>query len=210
MESSSTFRASGANGSSPEVTSGQIPFTPRAKKVLELALREALSLRHSYIGTEHILLGLVRENEGVAARILVDFDADSEKIRAEVILSGPGRGQGTGGHGEDTSAALEVDLERGHEQLRRANKSRIARARLKRELRRGRLDLAKLLRDPPPEVVTARVADLLLAAPGWGRVRTNRALNGARISPTKLVGGLSDRQRRELLDWVRRPPRDAS
>src|SRR6201747_1511896 len=87
-------------GSGEEVTSGQIPFTPRAKKVLELALREALSLGHNYIGTEHILLGLVRENEGVAARILLDFDADSEKIRNEVIrmLSGPGgrRGQGSG------------------------------------------------------------------------------------------------------------------
>jgi ATP-dependent Clp protease ATP-binding subunit ClpC len=88
-------------GSGEEVTSGQIPFTPRAKKVLELALREALSLGHNYIGTEHILLGLVRENEGVAARILLDFDADSEKIRNEVIrmLSGPGgrrSGQGAG------------------------------------------------------------------------------------------------------------------
>jgi ATP-dependent Clp protease ATP-binding subunit ClpC len=89
-------------GSGEEVTSGQIPFTPRAKKVLELALREALSLGHNYIGTEHILLGLVRENEGVAARILVDFDADSEKIRNEVIrmLSGPGgRRQGQSGSG---------------------------------------------------------------------------------------------------------------
>src|SRR5438477_414103 len=87
-------------GSGEEVTSGQIPFTPRAKKVLELALREALSLGHNYIGTEHILLGLVRENEGVAARILLDFDADSEKIRNEVIrmLSGPGgRRQGSSG-----------------------------------------------------------------------------------------------------------------
>ena len=86
-------------GSGEEVTSGQIPFTPRAKKVLELALREALSLGHNYIGTEHILLGLVRENEGVAARILADFDADSEKIRNEIIrmLSGPGRRQQGGG-----------------------------------------------------------------------------------------------------------------
>jgi len=58
-------------GQGDEVTTGQIPFTPRAKKVLELALREALSLGHNYIGTEHILLGLVRENEGVAARILL-------------------------------------------------------------------------------------------------------------------------------------------
>src|ERR687893_172594 len=92
-------------GSGEEVTSGQIPFTPRAKKVLELALREALSLGHNYIGTEHILLGLVRENEGVAARILLDFDADSEKIRNEVIrmLSGPG-GRRPGGGGQAAGA----------------------------------------------------------------------------------------------------------
>ena len=92
-------------GSGEEVTSGQIPFTPRAKKVLELALREALSLGHNYIGTEHILLGLVRENEGVAARILLDFDADSEKIRNEVIrmLSGPG-GRRQGGQSGQAGA----------------------------------------------------------------------------------------------------------
>jgi len=99
-------------GSGEEVTSGQIPFTPRAKKVLELALREALSLGHNYIGTEHILLGLVRENEGVAARILLDFDADSEKIRNEVIrmLSGPGgrrqgQGQGSGSGSSGSSGS---------------------------------------------------------------------------------------------------------
>jgi ATP-dependent Clp protease ATP-binding subunit ClpC len=103
-------------GSGEEVTSGQIPFTPRAKKVLELALREALSLGHNYIGTEHILLGLVRENEGVAARILLDFDADSDKIRNEVIrmLSGPGgrrqgaaAGAGGGGEGKKSSKLLD-------------------------------------------------------------------------------------------------------
>jgi Clp amino terminal domain, pathogenicity island component/UvrB/uvrC motif len=77
-------------GQGDEITTGQIPFTPRAKKVLELSLREAISLGHDYIGTEHILLGLVRENEGVAARILLDFDADVDKVRNEIIhmLSG--------------------------------------------------------------------------------------------------------------------------
>jgi ATP-dependent Clp protease ATP-binding subunit ClpC len=75
-------------GQGDEMVTGQIPFTPRAKKVLELSLREALSLGHDYIGTEHILLGLVRENEGVAARILLDFDADAEKIRNEIIVQG--------------------------------------------------------------------------------------------------------------------------
>jgi len=72
-------------GLGDEPTDANVPFTPRAKKVLELSLREALSLGDNYIGTEHILLGLVRENEGVAARILLDFDADDEKIRDELL-----------------------------------------------------------------------------------------------------------------------------
>ena len=100
-------------GQGDEVTTGQIPFTPRAKKVLELALREALSLGHNYIGTEHILLGLVRENEGVAARILLDFDADAEKIRNEIIrmLSGPGRRQqgGAAAGGEKSKSSKLLD-----------------------------------------------------------------------------------------------------
>lgn len=64
---------------------GQIPFTPRAKKVLELAVTEARNLGHNYIGTEHLLLGLIREGEGVAAQILTNVGADLEKVREEVI-----------------------------------------------------------------------------------------------------------------------------
>src|SRR5213593_4176211 len=63
-------------GEGDEVGSGQIPFTPRAKKVLELSMREALSLGHNYIGTEHILLGIAREGEGVAAQVMVEFGAE--------------------------------------------------------------------------------------------------------------------------------------
>ena len=82
----------GQGGSSP---SGHIPFTPRAKKVLELSLREALQLGHNYIGTEHILLGLIREGEGVAAQVLVKLGADLSRVRQQVIqllsgYSGPG------------------------------------------------------------------------------------------------------------------------
>src|SRR5438270_10097623 len=82
-------------GSGEEVTSGQIPFTPRAKKVLERALREALSLGHNYIGTEHILLGLIREGEGVAAQVLVKLGADLNRVRQQVIqlLSGYSQGK---------------------------------------------------------------------------------------------------------------------
>ncbi|HJA37771.1 MAG TPA: NDP-hexose 4-ketoreductase, partial [Candidatus Brevibacterium intestinigallinarum] len=77
-------------GEGQQAPSGHIPFTPRAKKVLELSLREALQLGHSYIGTEHILLGLIREGEGVAAQVLVKLGADLARVRQEVIklLSG--------------------------------------------------------------------------------------------------------------------------
>ena len=90
----------GQGGSSP---SGHIPFTPRAKKVLELSLREALQLGHNYIGTEHILLGLIREGEGVAAQVLVKLGADLSRVRQQVIqlLSGY---QGPQGKGEPTAA----------------------------------------------------------------------------------------------------------
>ncbi len=95
----------GTGGSSP---SGHIPFTPRAKKVLELSLREALQLGHNYIGTEHILLGLIREGEGVAAQVLVKLGADLSRVRQQVIQllsgyqsqSGKGESQPAGGKEE--------------------------------------------------------------------------------------------------------------
>ncbi len=111
----------GQGGTSP---SGHIPFTPRAKKVLELSLREALQLGHNYIGTEHILLGLIREGEGVAAQVLVKLGADLSRVRQQVIqllsgYSGPGgqaggdpekAGATSGGVGGDSpSGSLVLD-----------------------------------------------------------------------------------------------------
>ncbi|MEM8621084.1 MAG: ATP-dependent Clp protease ATP-binding subunit [Actinomycetota bacterium] len=98
----------GQGGSSP---SGHIPFTPRAKKVLELSLREALQLGHNYIGTEHILLGLIREGEGVAAQVLVKLGADLSRVRQQVIqlLSGyQGPSGSSGSRGEQTPAGAGV------------------------------------------------------------------------------------------------------
>jgi len=95
----------GQGGSSP---SGHIPFTPRAKKVLELSLREALQLGHNYIGTEHILLGLIREGEGVAAQVLVKLGADLSRVRQQVIqlLSGySGPASASGGSGKEPAGA---------------------------------------------------------------------------------------------------------
>src|SRR4030088_562585 len=82
-------------GQGQQAPSGHIPFTPRAKKVLELSLREALQLGHNYIGTEHILLGLIREGEGVAAQVLQKLGADLGRVRQQVIqlLSGYGSTQ---------------------------------------------------------------------------------------------------------------------
>jgi ATP-dependent Clp protease ATP-binding subunit ClpC len=99
----------GQGGSSP---SGHIPFTPRAKKVLELSLREALQLGHNYIGTEHILLGLIREGEGVAAQVLVKLGADLSRVRQQVIqlLSGyqGGSSSGSAPRGESGGQAAGV------------------------------------------------------------------------------------------------------
>jgi ATP-dependent Clp protease ATP-binding subunit ClpC len=77
-------------GEGQQAPSGHIPFTPRAKKVLELSLREALQLGHNYIGTEHILLGLIREGEGVGAQVLQKLGADLNRVQQQVIqiLSG--------------------------------------------------------------------------------------------------------------------------
>src|SRR6187401_3411879 len=105
-------------GQGQQAPSGHIPFTPRAKKVLELSLREALQLGHNYIGTEHILLGLIREGEGVAAQVLVKLGAELTRVRQQVIqlLSGYQSKEtaeaGTGGRGGEAgnpSTSLVLD-----------------------------------------------------------------------------------------------------
>src|SRR5476651_1668058 len=105
-------------GQGQNAPSGHIPFTPRAKKVLELSLREALQLGHNYIGTEHILLGLIREGEGVAAQVLVKLGADLSRVRQQVIqlLSGyagskesGGTPAGAGGPESQPSGSLVLD-----------------------------------------------------------------------------------------------------
>jgi ATP-dependent Clp protease ATP-binding subunit ClpC len=99
-------------GQGQQAPGGHIPFTPRAKKVLELSLREALQLGHNYIGTEHILLGLIREGEGVAAQVLVKLGADLNRVRQQVLqlLSGyQGKEPAeTGGRGEGTPSSSQV------------------------------------------------------------------------------------------------------
>jgi ATP-dependent Clp protease ATP-binding subunit ClpA len=93
-------------GQGTEVTTGQIPFTPRAKTMLELAPREAFALGHNYIGTEHLLLGLVRENEGVASQILLDLGAGADTVREEILgtlAGGTGSGHSRPGWSGDVA-----------------------------------------------------------------------------------------------------------
>ena len=88
--------------------------------------------------------------------------------------------------------------------LKRANEIRTRRARLKRDLKAGRVQIQGLLLDPPEYLLTAKVFDLLLAVPKYGRVKANKVLTQCRISPSKTIGGLSPRQRAELVDLLRR------
>ena len=116
-------------GHGQQSPSGHIPFTPRAKKVLELSLREALQINHSYIGTEHILLGLIREGEGVAAQVLVKLGADLNRVRNQVLqlLSGfQGKEAATSGapeQGNAPSSSMVLDqFGRNYTQAARENK----------------------------------------------------------------------------------------
>ena len=101
-------------------------------------------------------------------------------------------------------AAPERSLDQRMEALKRANDIRTARAKLKKDLKAGRSSIHSILLDPPEYVLTAKVFDMLLAVPKYGRVKTNRILNQCRISPSKTIGGLSERQRAELVSQLRR------
>jgi len=101
-------------------------------------------------------------------------------------------------------AAPERSLDQRMDALRRANDIRTARAKLKKDLKASRASINAILLDPPEYVLTAKVFDMLLAVPKYGRVKTNRILNQCRISPSKTIGGLSERQRTELVSQLRR------
>jgi ATP-dependent Clp protease ATP-binding subunit ClpA len=159
-------------GRGNEVTSGQIPFTPRAKKVLELGLRESQSLGHTYIGTEHILLGLVREGEGVAARILYEIGAYPVQLREELIgmLSGPGR--------REEHASADVKIEE-------------VRAQKEAAIEQRDFELAARLRDVERRLVGERFGPAPVAVPTSPILAHSRTGMRA-ISPSwpaMLVGG---------------------
>ena len=102
------------------------------------------------------------------------------------------------------SAAPERSLNQRMDALQRANRIRTRRAQLKRDLKGGRMSIHKLLLEPPDYLETAKVFDMLLAVPKYGRVKANKVLVQCRISPSKTIGGLSERQRTELVSMLRR------
>lgn len=104
---------------------------------------------------------------------------------------------------EPTSVTPIRTLEQRLEALRRANDIRSQRARLKKDLKQGTIKIDKILADPPEYIKTAKVVDVLLAVPNCGKVKSSKVLNHCRISPNKTVGGLSERQRRELVTFFR-------
>lgn len=102
------------------------------------------------------------------------------------------------------SSAPERSLTQRMDALQRANDIRTRRAQLKRDLKGGRVTIQVLLKDPPDFLETAKVFDMLLAVPKYGRVKVNKILQQCRISPSKTIGGLSERQRTELVSLLRR------
>src|SRR5215213_6568653 len=103
-----------------------------------------------------------------------------------------------------TTAAPERSLVQRMDALQRANEIRTKRAKLKRELKAGQASIHMLLLEPPEYIETAKVFDMLLAVPKYGRVKVNKVLQVCRISPSKTIGGLSERQRAELISMLRR------
>ena len=153
-------------GVGEKVDAGQIPFTPRAKRALELSLREARSLGHKYIGTEHILLGVSRESEGVAVQVLRAFDADPERIRFELL-----RLVGASVERREPLVAKEEVFEHQSPPLAPEFADEIARLRTEKDdaLQRQDFELAVILRDREWRLISA--ANRLVRV--WNEKRQN-------------------------------------
>jgi ATP-dependent Clp protease ATP-binding subunit ClpA len=111
-----------AIGKGQTTPTGHIPFTPKSKKVLELSLREALQLGHDYIGTEHLLLGLLREGEGVAAQVLTAVGADHARVREQVVRLLDGEGEQAGPRSRLVRMTVPEELRELEEQIAQARR----------------------------------------------------------------------------------------
>ncbi len=125
-------------------------------------------------------------------------------IAARGSVDSPPMMTATGTTPSKHSAAPERSIDQRMDALAKANRIRTERARLKRDLKSGRLSIHALLLEPPEYIETAKVFDMMLAVPKYGRVKVNKILAHCRIAPSKTIGGLSDRQRSELVALLRR------
>lgn len=174
-----------------------LPLTAQAADLLARALQEARSRGHEFVETVHLALACSQPG---ASPSIAPFVAGRERAIREAALAGLAR-----------AARLEADLAAQRRAgpdtsrrnrmaaLERANEIRLERAKFKKALKSGRVSLAEALLDPPDCLKTAKVVDLLLAMPRYGRVKANKIVTQCRISPSKTVGGLSPRQRDELI-----------
>jgi ATP-dependent Clp protease ATP-binding subunit ClpA len=137
-------------GQGQRAPTGHIPFIPRAKKVLELSLREATQLGHNYIGTEHLLLGLIREGEGVAAQVLVKLGADRSRVRQQVIqlLTDYGGGMEPGARTQLVRMTMPEDLRQANDQLARVRREK------EEAIDRQDFERAAALRDAEKQLLT--------------------------------------------------------
>jgi ATP-dependent Clp protease ATP-binding subunit ClpC len=137
-------------GQGVDAPTGHIPFTPRAKKVMELSLREALQLGHNYIGTEHLLLGLIRQPEGVAAQVLAAVDADAARVREQVVWLLTGEGEQAGPRARLVRMTVPEDLRELDEQVFQVRRQKQA------AIEAGDLDGAEALRDRERQLLADR------------------------------------------------------
>lgn len=172
---------------------GRIGLTPQSKRLLEIARDEARRDAHDLIDTAHLALACTHWDQLPSVR---PFVAGREPIIREQAFRALRRRR--------PPDDLDANLAARREALARANAIRTRRARLKKDLKEGRASIGPVLLDPPDFVATAKVFDLLLALPRYGRVKVEKVLTHCRIAPSKTVGGLSQDQRAALLGLLGR------
>jgi hypothetical protein len=163
------------------------------RKALQTDVKRSSTRKHPKAQVE------VKQN----SRIFCEFGRDGGGEACTIAASMPAAPQSPA-KTQSAGLAPERSLTQRMDALKRANEIRTRRARLKRDLKAGRAQIHGLLLDPPEYLLTAKVFDLLLAVPKYGRVKVNRILTHCRISPSKTIGGLSERQRNELVSYLRR------
>ncbi len=184
-------------GQAPEQSDAQSSFTAEAEALLDGWVGEAPGHGQGFVETAHLALACSQPGRWPS---LEPFVAGREQAIRDAALSALRRSARLEAELRDRRRPVPRDPARQKpEALERANHIRTQRARLKLDLRSGRVSIHRILLDPPDYLLTAKVADLLLALPRFGRVKVNKLLRQCRISPSKTFGGLSPRQRDELV-----------